>query len=170
MTGTLSIAFEGETVEVSPRREISFDVLGTPAPKGSVRAFYKAGMKRAVVVKDNSERQRSWDASVRDQALLVVGDRAEPVFVNTPLSIEIEFRLARPSGHWSTKPGGGLKPSAPRFPAVSRFDWDKLSRSTCDALKGVLYDDDGRIVDAIVRKRYAQPGREGARITIREAT
>jgi len=144
---------------------IIIDVLGTPAPKGSARAFYKAGMKRAVIVKDNSERQKSWDRAVREAALEVIGERVEPVYVGCPVVVEIVFRLKRPASHWSKK--GGLLPSAPLVP-TTKPDGDKLLRTTWDALTGLAWDDDSRIADGIVRKRYAEPGREGARITIEE--
>jgi Holliday junction resolvase RusA-like endonuclease len=143
---------------------IRIDVLGTPAPKGSSRAFFKAGMKRAVIVKDNSERQKAWDGAVRQAALEVLGELAEPVYVERPLVVTIEFRMARPAGHWHpTK--GGLKPSAPPAPR-GKPDIDKLARTTLDALTGLAFDDDARIVDLITRKRYADPGKEGAHIEI----
>lgn len=143
---------------------IVVEVLGTPAPKGSARAFYKAGMKRAVVVKDNNERQRGWESAVREAALASVGERVGPVYVQRPVAVEIEFRLARPAGHWGTR---GLKPSAPAAPA-NKPDADKLARSTLDALTGLAFDDDARIVRLVVTKVYAAAGREGARITIEE--
>lgn len=147
---------------------IVLDVLGTPAPKGSARAFIAGG--RAVVApsgsKVNQARLKSWDASVRESALGAIGERAEPVFVAVPVAVEIEFRMARPGGHWSRK--GGLLPSAPRVPTV-KPDADKLARATLDSLTGLVFDDDSRIVELLVRKVYAEPGREGARIVVREA-
>lgn len=151
---------------------IVLEVLGTPAPKGSSRAFYKAGMKRAVIVKDNDARQRGWDASVRDAVWHAIRrppydvlPSGVPAFVDKPLAVVIEFRLARPAGHWAKR--GGLKPSAAAAPAT-KPDADKLARSTLDALTGAIFDDDSRIVDLVVRKRYASPGNEGARITVEE--
>lgn len=141
---------------------VVLEVLGTPAPKGSARAFYKAGMKRAVVVKDNSERQRGWEAAVRFEAQRSAPGDA-PAFVDKPLTVVIEFRLARPAGHWAKR--GGLKPGAAVVPAT-KPDVDKLARATLDALTGAIFDDDSRIVELVVRKRYAKPGDEGARITV----
>src|SRR5258707_1026874 len=111
-------------------------------------------MKRAVIVKDNSEKQKGWDANVRGQALAIVGERTEPVFVGAALAVAITFRMARPAGHWGTK---GLKPSAPRAP-VTKPDIDKLARSTLDSLTGLVFDDDSRIVQLVLRKEYAAPG------------
>lgn len=144
---------------------ISINVLGTPAPKGSSRAFYKAGMKRAVIVKDNGEKQKSWDRNVRETALEQLGPCLEPKFVQTPLCVELQFRLTRPGGQWNAK--GKLKPSAPIAP-LSKPDIDKLARSTLDALIGLAFDDDSRIVSLLCTKTYAAPGQEGCLIKVWE--
>lgn len=147
---------------------VAITVKGTPAPKGSARAFYKAGMKRAVIVKDNSERQRSWDALVREAASAKVGDVEAPPFVDRPLKVTLVFHLARPSGHWGKgRNAGKLTPMAPTYPA-KKPDADKLARSTLDCLTGIVFDDDARIADLHVQKVYAAPGAEGATIIVEE--
>lgn len=150
---------------------IVIDVLGSPAPKGNARAFVSKATGRAILSSFGSgqreKRLRSWDANVRDQAMLVCGDRQSPVFCGEPLSVGIVFRIARPQGHWGKgKRAGQLLPSAPIAP-VGKPDSDKLARSTLDALHGSVFDDDSRIVELIVIKQYASPGREGARIVVR---
>lgn len=146
---------------------IRFDVLGTPAPKGSNRAMLRGG--RAVFVpggsKVNQQKLQSWDAAVRDQARLATGDGVAPCFVGKPLTVVIVFRMARPGGHWSK--AGTVKLSAPAMPAT-KPDADKLARCTLDSLQGSVFDDDSRIVELLVRKIYAAPGREGATILIDE--
>lgn len=147
---------------------ITIDVLGVPAPKGSVRAFYKAGMQRAVIVKDNSAKQKGWDRAVREAAGDVVGEVTAPPFVDVPLLVTLTFRMARPGGHWGKgKNAGRLTPSAPQYPR-GKPDIDKLARTTLDALTGIVFDDDARIVRLVVAKEYASPGGEGARITVEE--
>lgn len=146
---------------------IEIDVLGTPAPKGSNRAMVRGG--RAVFVpggsKVNQIKLKGWDASVRDEALSVVGSREEPVFTHVPLAVAIVFRLARPGGHWAKN--GGLRPSAPSAPST-KPDVDKLARATLDSLSGLVFDDDARIVRLTVSKEYAAPGHEGAAIQVWE--
>lgn len=147
---------------------IKIEVLGTPAPKGSARAFYKAGMARAVIVKDNDARQKSWDRAVREAAAASVGEVLAPPFVDRALRVSILFFLARPSGHWGAgKNAGRLKPSAPSYPRA-KPDIDKLARTTLDALTGVVFDDDARISLLELAKVYASPGREGALIRVGE--
>ncbi len=143
-------------------------VLGTPAPKGSSRAFYKAGMKRAVIVKDNSDRQRSWEGAVREAALEKLGELVTPRFVDAQLEVQVCFYLARPAGHWGKgKNAGKLTSKATPRPRGTP-DIDKLVRSTLDALTGSVFDDDSRIVRIVAEKRYAAPGQEGAEISIGE--
>lgn len=147
---------------------ISINVLGTPAPKGSSRAFYKAGMKRAVIVKDNSEKQKGWDRNVRETALEQLGPCLAPKFVQTPLCVELQFRLTRPAGHWGKgKNVGRLMASAPIVP-LAKPDIDKLARATLDALIGLAFDDDSRIVLLLCTKSYAAPGQEGCLIKVWE--
>lgn len=162
-------------IEVAPRRPIGemivgfqIEVLGTPAPKGSARAFYKAGMKRAVIVKDNSERQRAWDGLVREAAQAAIGPCYAPPFVDRALAVRIVFRMVRPAGHWGKgKRAGQLVPSAPQHPRT-KPDIDKLARATLDALIGCVFDDDARIALLILEKVYAAPGKEGATIWVEE--
>ena len=145
---------------------IQFEVLGHPAPKGSGRAMLIGGKARHVPSGSsvNQKALRSWDVNVREAAVAALGWCESPMFVGRALECEILFRLARPAGHWGKK---GLRPSAPSYP-IGKPDAGKLARSTEDSLKGIVFDDDSRIVDLIARKRYAMPGTEGATITIRE--
>lgn len=147
--------------------EIVIDVLGTPAPKGSNRAMVRGG--RAVFVpggsKTNQAALQSWAGCVRHAAQSFVSGQSSPVFTQVPVAVAITFRLNRPGGHWSKK--GGLKTGAPIAPSV-KPDVDKLARSTLDALSGVVFDDDSRIVRMTVAKEYAQPGHEGATIRVWE--
>ena len=143
---------------------ITIEVLGTPAPKGSNRAMLRGG--RAVFVPGgstvNRDKQRSWSADVRNAAAAVIGAITAPVFVAVPIAVELVFRMARPAGHWGAK---GLRASAPSSPAT-KPDVDKLARCTLDALTGLAFDDDSRIVRLVVSKIYAVPGNDGASITI----
>jgi Holliday junction resolvase RusA-like endonuclease len=148
---------------------ITFEVLGIPAPKGSVSAGINSFTGRAFVVaggkKATRDKMKAWTTCVREAAIALLGnDRQSPLFVDRPLVVDVVFRMPRPAKHWSKK--GGLLPSAPKFPH-HKPDRDKLLRNTCDALTGLVYDDDCRPCDGRTRKEYATPGREGATITVR---
>lgn len=151
---------------------IVLEVLGTPAPKGSSRpmlnrktgkAFTFAGGSKVAEVKLGS-----WDANVRAAAAAAVGvgtAGSHIPFIEVALLVRVEFRLARPGGHWAKH--GGLKAGAAIAPR-GKPDIDKLARSTLDSLTGIVFDDDSRIVELIARKVYATPGNEGARITVEQ--
>lgn len=140
---------------------IRLHVQGRPAPKGSARAITIGGHARLVPSSSNANRDamRAWVGAIRDAAREQLPDR---FFARSPLRVAIVFYVARPKGHYGTR---GLKPSAPAFPSV-KPDLDKLARCTLDALTGVLWDDDSRIVALNTTKQYAQPGAEGASIAV----
>lgn len=143
---------------------VTIEVLGTPAPKGSGRAILIAGRARHVPSGSdvNAKKLRSWDTAVREAAALSVGHVTSPPFIGVPLRLRIVFRLIRPAGHWGKR---GLRPKAPSFP-TTKPDLSKLVRSTEDTLTGIVFDDDSRIVSAVLEKVYAEPGREGATIVV----
>lgn len=141
---------------------IRIEVRGVPAPKGSNRAIARGG--RAMLVPGSSDsgrlRMDAWAAAVRGAAL-----DACSVTIAGPVEVAIEFRLARPRGHLDR--AGAVRSSAPRRPAV-KPDIDKLARSTLDALTGVAFDDDARIVALELHKAYADDSSDqGARISVR---
>lgn len=145
---------------------IVLDVLGAPAPKGSGRAIVRGG--RAVHVASGSDVNKrnlqTWDTAVREAAIRAVGvNLARPPFVKRALRLTLVFRMRRPGGHYGRD--GQLKPSAPAWP-LGKPDGSKLQRSTEDALTGIVWDDDSRVVEWLGRKRYASPGEEGARLVI----
>jgi Holliday junction resolvase RusA-like endonuclease len=158
---------------------IRIDVLGMPAPKGNARAFVNKKTGRAVLASfgsgDREKRLRSWDSSVRIAARDVVAEIKQrmgaddgvahgPAFIGVPLAVVIVFRMARPTGHWHKKTGALLE-KAPAVPAT-KPDVDKLARSTLDPLHDIVFDDDSRVVELMVRKEYAKPGYEGATIMV----
>jgi Holliday junction resolvase RusA-like endonuclease len=147
-------------------REVAFRVDGTPAPKGSMRAFtvpLRNGGVGARVIPDNRPQARSWSADVADAARSAMAQA--PMFAGVALMVRIVFRLVRPAGHFGKT---GLKRSAPVFPSV-KPDLDKLLRATMDPLEGVVYDGDSRIVAFDARKVYTAPGEvAGADITVQQ--
>jgi Holliday junction resolvase RusA-like endonuclease len=149
---------------------ITLEVLGTPAPKGSSRAFVNKKTGRAFVAPGGARSTElkiaSWNVAVRQAVLEMLRDKhlERALFADVALKVAIVFRMARPRGHFS-KSTGQLLPSAPPFPAT-KPDIDKLARTTLDAMTGSVFDDDSRIADLQLSKRWAEPGREGARITV----
>lgn len=136
---------------------IAMHVHGIPAPKGSARAVMIGGHARLIASSSDSNQtgQRRWAKAVRDAAKEAVPSIELP-FEDKALSVTITFHVPRP------------KTVKRLFPST-RPDIDKTARTTLDALTGIVFDDDSRIVDLTLSKRWAEPGCEGATITVMEA-
>jgi Holliday junction resolvase RusA-like endonuclease len=132
---------------------LTFTVAGmAPQPQGS-----KRHLGRGVMV-ESCKQVKPWRYMVT-QAAIATG----VPLMRGPVSMSVVFLFQRPKGHYGAK---GLKPSAPRFHMV-RPDLSKVLRSTEDALTGVLYGDDARIVSTTAMKRYCTgQERPGAMITL----
>jgi crossover junction endodeoxyribonuclease RusA len=136
--------------------DLAFPVFGTPAPQGS-----KRHVGHGVMVESGSARLKPWREAVKTAALDAI-DETEWQTLTGPVHLLLIFQVARPLGHFGTGRNAALlKPSAPLWPGV-RPDLDKLTRSTCDALKDAgVYRDDSLVVMLDVSKVYAT-GRQGA--------
>lgn len=137
---------------------ISFFVPGQPGTKGSHRAFWNAKAGRAIVVND-SKKAAPWASLV---TLLAREAMAGAPLFDGPIEIAIAFHLPRPKSHYLR---GKLRATAPSH-APTKPDGDKLERCTWDALTGVVFTDDARIVRWSGEKPYAIEGRTGAQITV----
>lgn len=131
---------------------VEFYVIGRPAPQGSKRTGAAGQML------EQSPYLRKWRRDVRAACLRFflnanVPPSRLPWFPKgTPVEFTVTFYV-------DTDP-------------VEPPDWDKLGRSTGDALTDAhAWKDDGQVVDAHVRIRRADVWHPaGANITIREAT
>lgn len=142
--------------------EISFFVAGQPVPGGSKKAFVNSRTGRVNLVDDSGRRGKDWRADVRAAAQEVY----KGPLLDGPLAVAFVFVQRRPAGHYGTgRNRGKLKANAPPYP-IGKPDVTKLIRSTEDALKGILWTDDSRIVVQFGEKNYGD--NPGARITIKE--
>ena len=142
---------------------LTIEVVGLPAPKGSSRAMIRGG--HAVNVPSGSnvarDKLRGWNAEVTHQATQAMN--GAPPAAGVEVGMAIAFRFTRPKGHFGAK---GVKPKAPKA-HTTKPDLDKLIRSTWDAMAGIVYDDDSRIASVTATKSYCDPGESpGATITI----
>jgi len=128
---------------------VSLTVYGHPVPKARARTVRT---KKGKSISFTPEQTASWEDSIRAQAL-----QSRPgQLLDGPLALEATFYLLRPK----SRPKKEIYPD--RKP-----DLDNLVKSVKDALEGVIYTNDSRIVDEVVRKRYDDPPR--VEITIRPA-
>jgi len=140
-------------------QSITLRIPGKPQPGGSKRAFVPKGWTRAVVT-DANPLAMDWKRTVQVFALAKASGR----ILDGPLRVTMTFVVARPQGHFGKR---GLRPRSPKYP-ITKPDVLKLARSTEDALTGIIWKDDARIVTEIVQKRYTTNGRTGAIIEIEE--
>lgn len=132
---------------------MEFFVPGVPRPAGS-----KRHVGHGILVDSSGAKGKQWRAVVQLAARAAHVGTA----LTGPLSVRMFFIVARPKGHYTTR---GVKPSAPRFPAV-RPDVLKLARAVEDACTGILWQDDAQIVEEELAKGYGDE--IGVRIRVKE--
>lgn len=129
-------------------RTFAFTVVGTAQSQGSKRAFWKAGMRHAVIVEDKQKETKAWRGNVAKAAIEQCGHLLGGRLIEGPCRLFVTIFRPRPAS---------AKRSV-HFPAT-KPDTVKLVRAIEDALTGVLYVDDSRIVDHVLRKRFGVPAR-----------
>jgi len=118
---------------------ITITVHGLPAPQGS-----KKHLGNGVMV-ESSKKVKPWRQDVKYAALEAVGDTW--TLLDGPLAASMVFTFARGKGHYRTGRNAHLlRDAAPARPAVTP-DLSKILRSTEDALTGVVWKDDARVVE-----------------------
>ena len=127
---------------------IRIEVRGMiPAPQGSKRHVGNG------VMIENCAKVKPWRNLVAEAA---VQAGAYPLM--GPISFDAEFIFPRPKSHYRTGSlSDQLRADAPYLHSV-KPDVSKLQRSTEDALSGVAFQDDARIAQASLTKRYADEG------------
>ena len=131
--------------------EITFDVLGRPAPQGSKKSI---GNNRFI---ESSKFLPAWRSAVREAAENAV-TIAGWTRVTGQVELEVMFYLDRPSSVSTVK-----RP----YPTVPP-DLDKLLRAVGDSCSGVIYDDDSQIIRMLAWKTYADAREPGAFIRVNE--
>jgi len=123
---------------------ISFEVRGNPKAKGSMKAFMPKGARFPVITHDNPK-TRPWVSAVRIQA-----QQHAPIQLWLgPITLELLFTLQKPQSLPKRRPSW----------AIRRPDIDKLVRTICDSLTGVIYKDDSQIIYQSAKKEYGNaPG------------
>ena len=138
--------------------KIQFFVDYKPAPQGSMKAIpitTRQGKAGAIVKCDNPQtlpyRERVGWCALEARAKAGVHD----LFADheIPVRVAYTFVFQRPKSAPKTRTRPIVKP-----------DYDKLARSTTDALTGIFYKDDCQVVDCEIHKIYGET--EGAHIVV----
>lgn len=109
--------------------EFSMAAYGIPGPQGSKRHVGKG------VMVESSKKVKPWRAAVAAAAVEEVEKRPEFEVLDGPLVADMIF----------TMPKGVSIPKWKQWPSTTP-DLSKLVRSTEDALKGVVWKDDARVI------------------------
>jgi Holliday junction resolvase RusA-like endonuclease len=131
---------------------LTIDVPGIPRTQGSKR-IGRTKTGRPIILDDNDRALREWRKRVASHAGAAVRLSDWLLAEDCALAVSINFWLARPAS------------AAKRARPHVKPDIDKLARACLDAMTGVVYRDDARIVELVARKWYAK-STTGARIVV----
>lgn len=152
---------------------VQFFVRGTPKPGGSKRAIYNKKQGRSFIVPDNKG-TKPWMETVKWQAIEHLAEAKTVEDGQFPMEgtvrVILDFVLQRPKNHYGTgRNADRLKSSAPERHHKQTPDLDKLCRSTLDALKAILWNDDKQVAILLTQKVWTDsgPGTEHAGVYVR---
>lgn len=137
--------------EVCRPPKVTLYVKGLPAPGGSKKAFpfkKKDGGIGVAVTDAGGLKTKAWRSAVKANAVNAMMGRK---MLQGALGLQITFFMPRPKSHLNCQ--GKVRGNAPLFHVI-RPDATKLTRSTEDAMTGIVYDDDAQIVKQFIVKRY----------------
>ena len=127
-------------------------VPGKARPQGSMRSVIAGGRVRTFHA--SRDELLSWRNAVADAAADLWGDCP---LLDEAVSLGVEFWVQRPTSVKRDGKRGRLRPH-------TTPDLDKLVRAVSDALTGIVFTDDARIVSIYASKHYADSHRIGAHI------
>lgn len=129
-------------------KEIIFTVYGDAVAKARARTVrLKNGQSRTFT----PEKTVNWEQAIQMQAL----EHRPEKLLDGPLALEATFYRVKPKS----------KPKKCKYPDT-KPDLDNLCKSVTDALEGIIFTNDSRFVDKILKKRFGDP--PCVEITIRE--
>jgi len=117
-------------------QSVEFSVRGRPISKGSMRSFAHKTTGKVITIHDN-KRSRKWQRQIEKVAAL-----HSPEPLNGAIEVHLTFVFERP------------KSAKNRLHPAVRPDLDKLLRAALDALTGIVYEDDARVVAISAEKIY----------------
>lgn len=131
-----------------------FRVEGEAVPQGSMVAFISKTTGRAMMKPGNEKALKAWRRHVANSA-----SAARPPWLREPYdgSVYVALAFVRERGDDYLSDGHTLKKGARRYPDTAP-DIDKTTRSCLDALTGVAFTNDARVVTCLATKRYSEVG------------
>ncbi|WP_051966498.1 RusA family crossover junction endodeoxyribonuclease [Kitasatospora mediocidica] len=145
------------TTQLTSPPDLIITVYGTPAPQGSKRHVGNG------VMLEMSKRLKPWRQDVKEAALIAMELPSATIgavqlhrpLLDGPLAASIVFTIReQPAGKPTWWPGGVRWSKSLRWRPASTPDLSKLLRSTEDALTGVAWKDDARVVEYTRLAKY----------------
>jgi Holliday junction resolvase RusA-like endonuclease len=145
-------------------RQVTFTVPGTPRPGGSKISFIHPVTRKAMAKEFDPKGYKAlWRSSVSQAAAQAMDGQS---LFRGACRFDCCFSFARPKSHFGTgRNAAVLKPGAPQYPARPA-DLTKLVRLAEDAMLGIVFVDDGQVVQQSVEKVWAP--KSGAVFTVTE--
>ncbi|QOJ19500.1 MAG: RusA family crossover junction endodeoxyribonuclease [Gammaproteobacteria bacterium] len=129
--------------------EIIFTVPGQPVPK----ARHKAARRGKHIAMYTPEKTANYEGLVAHSAHFAMSGRE---MITGAVSVELDIRLEIPPS-WSKKKQ--LLAITGKLAATKKSDIDNITKSIFDGMNGVVWRDDGQVVESTQKKRYAEtPG------------
>lgn len=138
-------------------REVVFQLLGKPQPKGSKRALPAGGQPGArPIVVDTNPKAKPWQSAIHVKSREAMHGAT---LMHGPVACSINVYLKRPKSHFGTgRNADKLKDSAPQRP-ITVPDYSKVIRTVEDGMQGSVYVNDSQIVTHVGGKYYGNPER-----------
>lgn len=155
---------------IGPGETWRLEVKGRPTPQGDlapqpimrrtpggklVPVIGRGGRPVVKLRHANDKALKPWRQEVAMMAVAAGWPAMGVAELDEAMIVQITFYFTRPDTHFGTgRNAGVLKDSAPLYPEKTGGDVDKLARGVLDALTGIVWKDDKRIVTLPVRRRY----------------
>jgi Holliday junction resolvase RusA-like endonuclease len=165
----------GMDAPIKPGETWRMTVIGKPAPQGSKQSrpvmrwdhelkkkvpVLKNGVPVVNTTEANRDRLKPWRQDVSESAIAHGWPGLGMAALDEAVIVVITFFFTRPRSHYGTgRNDGVLKDSSPLYPETTGDDLDKLERAALDALTGIVYRDDKRVVTLPTRRRFGTPER-----------
>jgi Holliday junction resolvase RusA-like endonuclease len=110
---------------------------------------------------ESSNRLKPWRNDVGREATIAM--RGESGMALGPVWVALDFTFDRPKSHFRTGKYASLRRQTAPASHTTKPDLDKLVRAACDALTGIVWQDDSQVHRISASKRYVdsvdgQPG------------
>lgn len=135
-----------------------FFVNGKPQAQGNHRIAKRSRFSKSKLY-DSNKNLKQWRRVVARAA--VAEGWVDRDLLDGPVQLSLDFYYPRPKSHYCK---GGLRKNASPWPHKTGSDLDKLVRAIGDALTGVVWTDDRRIVWCTSTRNWGSC--HGVRVTV----